>query len=87
MVYRWQMKIELITREESPLCEDTKRILDGREIEYTEKIIGKDLTRQQVFELVPQLTSGTMLPLVLVDGTWIGGRTEIVRYINTENIT
>ena len=81
------MKIELITREECPLCEDTKRILDGREIEYTEKIIGKDLTRQQVFELVPQLTSGTMLPLVLVDGTWIGGRTEIVRYINTENIT
>ena len=87
MVHRWQMKIELITREGCALCDDTKRILDNREIEYTEKIIGTDLTRQQVFELVPGLTSGTMLPLVLVDGTWIGGRTEIVRYINTENVT
>lgn len=80
------MKIELITREGCSLCEDTKRILEGRNIPYTEKVIGTDLTRAQVFELVPELTQGTMLPLVLVDDTWIGGRTEIVRYIGKENV-
>ena len=70
------MKIELYTRHEPPcvFCESAKLFLEGRDIDYTNHIIGEDITRYELLEKFPAIRT---VPIVLIDGELIGGFEEM----------
>jgi glutaredoxin len=58
--------IELYTREECELCAKAKTLLASHNINYTEHIIGKHLTREEVFLKFPYLQHAPRkLPLII----------------------
>jgi glutaredoxin len=72
------MNIELYTRGACQLCDQTKTALKKNNLAFEERIIERDITRDEVLEKFP---GARMLPIVVVDGTWIGGRDEILRLV------
>jgi glutaredoxin len=72
------MNIELYTRGACQLCDQTKAALKKSNLAFEERIIERDITRDEVLEKFP---GARMLPIVVVDGTWIGGRDEILRLV------
>jgi glutaredoxin len=73
------MKIDIYTKPQCSWCDDTKNLLKKHEIDYTEHVIGFTVTRDEVLDKFP---GATILPLVLVDDVWIGGRLEIAKILN-----
>jgi len=72
------MKVDIYTRPQCPLCDDTKRILTNHNLDYTEHIIGIDITRDEVLDKFP---GASLLPLVLLDDVWVGGRNELSKIL------
>jgi len=52
------------TKENCPLCDQAKSVLNQNKIEYEEIVIGKDITREQVLEKFPH---ATLVPIILSD--------------------
>ena len=73
------MQIKLYTRPGCTLCDYAKRELAKRNIPYQEVDISEQTKRDEVKKRFPE---AKMLPVVVIDGTWIGGRDELIRYIN-----
>ncbi len=55
-------------------CELAKQLLDLRGVEYEERKIGKDWTKEQLLEVVPHAKS---VPQVFIDNEYVGGLTEL----------
>lgn len=72
-------KIELITREDCTYCEQAKKLLKERNLEYTELHLGLDILREDVKEKYP---SQKLLPVVLIDDELLGGYIELLDYLN-----
>ncbi len=65
------MKALVISRKEyCPYCVKAKALLDMKGIEYTEKTIGLDYTKEQLLEILP---TARTVPQVWLDETYIGG--------------
>jgi glutaredoxin len=62
------MNIVLYTKNDCPLCEDTKQTLLSHKIPYQEKVIGIDITRDEVLELYPQ---ARIAPIITMDGVFV----------------
>jgi len=77
------MNIELYTRPNCSRCEAVKDALASRQIPYTEHIIGETILREKVLDQFPGVT---LLPVVTIDGTWIGGRDEILLKLANDEI-
>lgn len=73
------MKIELITRHEPPCvyCESAKGFLELRKQDYTETVVGKDITREQLMERYP---TARTFPVIIVDDRPIGGFQQLKDY-------
>lgn len=71
--------LTLITKESCPYCLKAKKALSERAIEYTERTLGKDISRDDVIRKYPTMKN---IPIAL-DGKeeLIGGYTEIVDHI------
>jgi glutaredoxin len=74
------MKIELYGRNGCSRCEQSKKFLRDNSIDFVEYEVGKDVPREVVLEKFPD---AKMLPVVVVDGTWIGGRDELIFNLKT----
>lgn len=59
------MFIEIYTKEKCPNCEQTKKLLDSKDVNYTEHVIGQDVTRDEVLAKFPGVR---VVPIVVVDG-------------------
>jgi len=67
-------KITVYTTEPCSYCVRVKRLLDAREVEFTEINLSKDADgRSQLVERTGMMS----FPQVIVDGTLIGGFTEV----------
>lgn len=73
------MKIDIYTKPGCSWCDDTKKLLVKHDIDYIEHVIGFTVSRDEVLEKFP---GATVLPLVLLDDVWIGGRFEIAKILN-----
>jgi glutaredoxin len=71
--------IEIYSRPTCSRCEKVKNELEKRNIEYTEHIIEQTITREEVVKKFPGVSQ---LPIVVLDGTHIGGRDEALKMIN-----
>jgi glutaredoxin len=61
-----------------PFCDQAKNLLKLKGIEYEERNISTDWTREQLLEAVPDART---VPQIFLDGTLIGGFTELRKHL------
>ena len=61
-----------------PYCDQAKGLLKMKGIEFEERNINKDWTRDQLLEAVPMART---LPQIFLDDKLIGGFTELQRHL------
>ena len=59
------MFIEIYSRDKCPQCEQTKQLLDSRDVQYTEHTVGRDISREAVLAKFP---NAKVVPIIVVDG-------------------
>lgn len=74
------MKAIVWSKNNCPYCDQAKALLKLKNIEFEEKNVGKDYSREQLLEAVPNART---LPQVFVDGKLIGGFTELSAYFKS----
>jgi glutaredoxin len=52
-------------------------MLDEQNYEYSERVIGKDITAMEFFDLVDGLQISRTVPQIFVDGKHIGGFNDL----------
>ena len=61
-----------------PFCDQAKNLLKLKGIDYEERNINKDWTREQLLEAVPDART---LPQIFLDDQLIGGFTELRKHL------
>ena len=72
------MKAIVWTKNACPYCVQAKALLEQQGIDYEEKKIGVDHTREQLLEAVPTARS---VPQIFLDNQHIGGFTELTQHL------
>jgi glutaredoxin 3 len=72
------MKAIVWSKDQCPYCEQAKALLKVKGIEFEERNINKDWTKDQLLEAVP--TARTM-PQIFLYGELIGGFTELKTHL------
>lgn len=67
--------IDIYTKEDCSFCAEAKAFMQKKNLQYTEHLIGRDLTREQLIGKFPQMKT---VPIILVDGKLIGGYINLV---------
>jgi glutaredoxin len=75
------MKAVIWSKDLCPFCEHAKRLLKSQNIEYEERNISRDFTREQLLEAVP---GARTVPQIFIDGVLIGGFTELREHLTKE---
>lgn len=79
------MIAEIYTREDCVFCVKAKELLKTHDIPYIESVVGKDVTREHVLSrLKKDFDSKVLLPVIFIDGEWIGGHEELLRMVAEE---
>jgi len=68
------MKAIVWSKDGCPYCVQAKALLESRSIEYEERNINQDWTREQLLEAVP---TARTLPQIFLDEELVGGFTEL----------
>jgi glutaredoxin 3 len=68
------MKAIVWSKDACPFCVQAKSLLTARGIEFEERNISKDWTREQLLEAVP---TARTLPQIFLDEVHIGGFTDL----------
>ena len=76
--------IEIYGKPNCPFCEKAVHLCESRRLEYVYSSLDKDYTREQLLEWFP---GARTVPQIKVDGTKIGGYTELVNYIEETGYT
>jgi glutaredoxin len=66
------------TKDACPYCVQAKALLEQQGIEYEEKKIGAEYTREQLLEAVP---TARTVPQIFLDDKLIGGFTELRKHL------
>jgi glutaredoxin len=65
------------SKDNCPFCEKAKALLKAHNITFETKMVGVDVTREQLLEAVPDARS---VPQVFLYGNYIGGYKELESY-------
>jgi glutaredoxin 3 len=68
------MKAVVWSKDACPFCVQAKALLEARGIEYEERNVSKNWTREQLLEAVP---TARTLPQIFLDDQHIGGFTDL----------
>lgn len=74
--------VEIWSKSNCPYCSRAKNILRSNNINFMEKILDRDFTREQLLEIYP---TAKAFPVVILDGYYIGGYTQLAQKLNEEN--
>ena len=72
------MQAVVWSKDSCPFCVQAKALLESRGIEFEERNVSKDWTKEQLLEAVP---TARTLPQIFVDDTYIGGFTELRKHL------
>jgi glutaredoxin 3 len=61
-----------------PFCVQAKALLESKGIEFEERNVSADWTREQLLEAVP---TARTLPQIFLDDNYIGGFTELRQHL------
>ena len=73
--------VEVWSKPECIYCSKSKSILKNFNIQFEEKMLGEDFTRDQVMEKFPTARS---FPIIVIDGFYIGGYNQLEMKLNEE---
>lgn len=69
------MKVIIWSKDQCTFCDQAKRLLETRDIDYEERNINRgSRTKEQLLEAVPQARS---VPQIFVDDEYVGGFNEL----------
>jgi glutaredoxin len=66
-----------------PYCDKAKALLNLKGIEFEERKLGSEWTKEQLLESVPTARS---VPQIFLRGEYIGGYTELEKYFEDHNM-
>lgn len=72
------MKAVVWSKDACPFCDQAKNLLKLKGIEYEERNISRDWTREQLLEAVPDART---VPQIFLDDELIGGFTELRKHL------
>ena len=72
------MKAIVWSKDSCPFCVQAKGLLKQKGIEFEERNVSKDWTREQLLEAVPDART---LPQIFLDDKLIGGFTELRQHL------
>ena len=72
------MKALVWSKNGCTFCTQAKALLESRGIDYEERNVSKDWTREQLLEAVP---TARTLPQIFLDDNYIGGFTELRQHL------
>ena len=72
------MKAIVWSKENCPYCLQAKALLESRGIEFEERNVNKDWTREQLLEAVPNART---LPQIFLNDKLVGGFNELRRHL------
>jgi glutaredoxin 3 len=73
------MRAIVWSRNQCPYCDQAKNLLKLKNIEFEERNISLDYTKEQLLEAVP---TARTVPQIFLDGELIGGFTELKKHLN-----
>ena len=73
-----QQRVEIFSKDNCTYCVKAKQTLEQLGVSCVERKLGKDLTREELFERAP---SARTMPQIFINGESIGGYYELVKYI------
>lgn len=76
------MKAIVWSKDQCPYCDQAKALLKMRGIEFEERNINKDWTREQLLEAVP---TARTLPQIFLNNELVGGFTELKKRLTNVN--
>ena len=71
--------ITVYSKNNCPFCVQAKNLLKLKGIEFEERNINEEWTREQLLEAVP---TARTLPQIFLDDNYIGGFTELRRHLS-----
>jgi len=72
------MKAIVWSKHACPFCVQAKALLESRGIDYEERNVQEDWTKEQLLEAVP---TARTLPQIFLDDNYIGGFTELRKHL------
>jgi len=69
-----KMKAIVWSKDQCPFCVQAKALLESKGIEYEERNVSKDWTKEQLLEAVP---TARTLPQIFLDEDHVGGFNEL----------
>ena len=75
------MKAVVWSKNACPFCDQAKGLLKIKGIEFEERNVSKDWTKEQLLEAVPNART---VPQIFLDDKLIGGFTELKKYFEEE---
>jgi len=72
------MKATVWSKNACPFCVQAKALLESRGIEFEERNVSTDWTKEQLLEAVP---TARTLPQIFLDDNYIGGFTELRQHL------
>jgi glutaredoxin len=73
------MKAIVWSKNGCPFCDRAKNLLKSKNIEFEERNIEKDWSKEQLIEAVPNART---LPQIFLDDQLVGGFTELRAHLN-----
>ena len=77
------MKAIVWSKDQCPYCDQAKALLKSRNIEFEERNVSQDWTREQLLEAVPNART---VPQIFLDEELIGGFNELRKRLTTESL-
>lgn len=74
------MSAVIYSKDSCPFCVKAKKLLEQKGIEYTEKKLGVDVTKEDMFIFLGRTVK--TVPQIVLDGKYIGGYTELDAYFS-----
>lgn len=71
--------VELWTKEGCPHCSRARNLLSTHGVSFNEKVLGVNFTKENLLESYPTAKS---YPVVVVDGFYIGGYSQLATKLN-----
>ena len=71
------------SKDQCPYCDQAKALLKSRGIEYEERNVSQDWTREQLLEAVP---TARTIPQIFINDQYIGGYDKLVEWIDNNQI-
>ena len=72
------MKAVVWSKDSCPFCVQAKNLLKSKGIEFEERNVSKDWTKEQLLEVVPNART---LPQIFLNDNYIGGFTELRKHL------